>query len=580
MPQRVTASSPAQGFLGGDLQIDLLQVASPESQRNGTDYRRMLVGEIVDVPIASLLRAAGVTEQVTGDVSCHFRATSWDDLATLNGVAEIRVPRVAVRGASLKELSADVAVHDGAVEAEFVAHTCGGRAAGSLAADAVKLSRLSPDELADPSQLPFDLSASIDDIELAELWPVIGQQRQLRRLRGRGAAQIVRGDAERKQHALMRSNLQLRDLRWENVLWSSQISSEIIVRPDRLELRELTGPFCGGRVSARGQVSLDADRSGTFEASASRIALQTALAPIDRRGELATGRLSLQTRGRLGRRPSGHTQLSMDRGTAGPIAFSTVRIPIDWSVDPATQSAQWRTTNANIELGGGRVISNGKGRWSGRLDATLSTAARRVDLGRILRGTVRAGGGLVDGNLRLVAKRATNVNDVNGTFDATLRDANTLQIPVISDLATFLTTLPTSTSVADSKIEGRLGNGLVHLERVTVAAANAQILAEGTASLQGRLNLQVTARTDESGPADKLLELADSPLVMAAPTPIGMVAKANAALKDRVVHLRVGGTAARPVIRLEPGRQLGKEAIKFFMNQAIALRKKSDEQRL
>ena len=112
---------------------------------------------------------------------------------------------------------------------------------------------------------------------------------------------------------------------------------------------------------------------------------------------------------------------------------------------------------------------------------------------------------------------------------------------------------------------------------MTLAAANAQILAEGTATLQGRLNLQVMAKTDETGPADQLLKLANSPLLAAAPTPILIVAKANDALKDRVVHLRVGGTAARPMIRLEPGRQLGQEAIKFFMNQAIAFRNPSNE---
>ena len=150
-------------------------------------------------------------------------------------------------------------------------------------------------------------------------------------------------------------------------------------------------------------------------------------------------------------------------------------------------------------------------------------------------------------------------------------------MPVLSDMTKFLGSLPTTTSFDESKVKGRLGNGMVYLDRATMSAANwPQILVEGTATLNGRLNLQVMARTNESGPADKLLELADSPLLLAVPAPVALVAKANDALRDRVIHLRVGGTTARPTIRWEPTRQLSQEAIKFFMNQAIAFRSKSD----
>jgi len=299
--------------------------------------------------------------------------------------------------------------------------------------------------------------------------------------------------------------------------------------------------------------------------------------PIDRRGEFADGPVSLLVNGRLGGRPSGRALVSMDRGTVGPIALARLRVPVDWSLDLKAKSAQWRTTNAGVELGGGRVVTNAKGRWNGKLDLSMTASARRVDTGRLLAGRTSPGSGYLDGTFRLKAKRALAANDFTGTFDATLSDASSLQFPVVADLTKFLKTIPSTTSFDESRVQGRLGNGTVHLDRVTLAAANAQVLAEGTATLQGRLNLQVMAKTGQTGPADKLLEMADSPLLMAAPTPIGLVAKANMALKDRVVHLRIGGTAARPVIRLEPGRQIGQEAIKFFMNQAFAIRNQNDE---
>ena len=347
---------------------------------------------------------------------------------------------------------------------------------------------------------------------------------------------------------------------------------------DRLaELRRLSGTFAGGRINGRGSIAIDGSNNGSFQLSAARISLRKALLPIDRRGELANGLVSLRVNGRLGSRPSGRALVSMGRGAVGPVALAGLRVPIDWSLDPRAKTARWRTNNAGVELGGGRVVTNSEGRWNGKLDLTMTTSARRVDTGRILAGRTTAGSGYLDGTFRLRAKRALAADDLTGTFDATLSEASSLKLPVVSDLTKFLKTIPTTTAFDESRIQGRLGNGIVHLDRVTLAAANAQVLAEGTATLQGRLNLQVMAKTGETGPADKLLELADSPLLMAAPTPIGLVAKVNTALKDRVVHVRIGGTAARPVIRLEPGRQIGQEAVKFFMNQAIAFRNTNDE---
>ncbi len=65
---------------------------------------------------------------------------------------------------------------------------------------------------------------------------------------------------------------------------------------------------------------------------------------------------------------------------------------------------------------------------------------------------------------------------------------------------------------------------------------------DGTSTLEGRLNFDVTAITNQSGPADGLLSLADSPLMLAAPAPVTLLIKANEAMKDRVIHIHVGGT--------------------------------------
>ncbi len=60
--------------------------------------------------------------------------------------------------------------------------------------------------------------------------------------------------------------------------------------------------------------------------------------------------------------------------------------------------------------------------------------------------------------------------------------------------------------------------------------------------------------------------------MLAAPAPIALLAKANDALKNRVVHVQVSGTADRPTIRLQPGKQLSQEAVKFFISNSLGTR--------
>jgi hypothetical protein len=118
-------------------------------------------------------------------------------------------------------------------------------------------------------------------------------------------------------------------------------------------------------------------------------------------------------------------------------------------------------------------------------------------------------------------------------------------------------------------IKGHLANGVITLDQLNLMASNVRIVMDGTATLRGNLNLFVSAYTSETGPADRILDFANSPIMLAAPAPVAVVAKINDALKDRTIHVNVGGTLAQPLVRLQPGRQLQQEALRFLVNSSL-----------
>ncbi len=570
-PRTVRVASPPSGFLEGDL----LVTASLPAKRQGSGVPQ-IEGRLSGVPLPAIARLAGFSRRVDGLVSCEFTAVCWQDLNRLTVSAVAHSDHLTVQDTPIRNIEGRVNIESGMGRVELAATALDGLLSLEASSDIRQLAALSPEQWQDFGHLPVEGTAQFTDAKMHRAWPALGQQTSLRPLKGTVSVRVERGEAEYQAGTIAKADVVVRDLRWDNVLWSNQLRALMAFSPKLIEVYELSGPFARGRLAGRGKVTLDAAKNGTFELSAAHVALDRALAPIDRRGGIAKGLASLRVQGQLGRRPAGRALVSIDRGEVGPVEVASLRLPIDWSINPRSKTIQWRTTNAGLGLGGGRVVTNAHGRWNGKLDMSLVASARGVDTGRVLKSNGAKGGGFLDGTVRLTARRASQPQDLLGTFDATLSDAQSLQLPVLSEMTAFLGSLPTNTSFDESRIKGRLGNGIVHLDRVTLSAANARILVEGTATLKGRLDLEVMAKTNETGPADKLLELADSPLLLAAPAPVALVAKANDALKDRVIHLRVGGTTARPAVRLEPGRQLGQEAIKFFMNQTIAFGKRPD----
>jgi hypothetical protein len=91
------------------------------------------------------------------------------------------------------------------------------------------------------------------------------------------------------------------------------------------------------------------------------------------------------------------------------------------------------------------------------------------------------------------------------------------------------------------------------------------MVVEGTATLAGRLNLQVTSRTDDRSSIPGLgLLRAPAEGTM----PLSLLTEASILLANRVVRLRVTGSVHNPVIQVEPNRLLSEEAVRFFLRPA------------
>ena len=222
----------------------------------------------------------------------------------------------------------------------------------------------------------------------------------------------------------------------------------------------------------------------------------------------------------------------------------------------------------------GNIYFETEGSYSNGLSMNSAARLENIDTSRLISGK-SFGVGIVDGQVSMQAKRAASLNEVSGRYDISLSQTKALEMPVLDKLPQMVK-LPKMGANPRGEdggyLFGRISGGVIHLEEMALFQSNIQMLMNGTSTLDGRIAIDVSASTDQSGPIDDLIALADSPLMLAAPAPIALLAKANDALKNRVVHLHVSGTADRPTICLQPGKQLSQEAVKFFVKNSLGTR--------
>ena len=124
-----------------------------------------------------------------------------------------------------------------------------------------------------------------------------------------------------------------------------------------------------------------------------------------------------------------------------------------------------------------------------------------------------------------------------------------------------------ATTFNSGEVRARFGRGVVRFERFALVSSLAQLFIEGTVTLQGRLNLDVTANTGRLGinPAAPLVRLR---IPATGPMPVALLVQVTDYLSNRVIHLRVTGTVKSPTITVEPLSLLTEEAARFFLGRS------------
>jgi hypothetical protein len=163
-----------------------------------------------------------------------------------------------------------------------------------------------------------------------------------------------------------------------------------------------------------------------------------------------------------------------------------------------------------------------------------------------------------------------SLNDVQASIQGTLSEAEAFQLPVLGLLTPYLVPGQGATTFQTGEVKARLAGGVIRISELTMESPLVMLMLQGSVTVQGRLDLAVTARTTPLGGVNPtLVRVLLRQLPPVGPVPVGLLVQATELLSERTVYLRVGGTVKAPVVQVEPLRTLSEEATRFFLGRAL-----------
>jgi hypothetical protein len=282
------------------------------------------------------------------------------------------------------------------------------------------------------------------------------------------------------------------------------------------------------------------------------------------------GPVNITLRGTLDHEWAGSGEVTLLRGRVLGVDVVDWRVPLDFVIAPSRGAGQInvRDTAAQVALG----------RLTGRASLSFDSVNRLegivrfngVDLPTLLRQSTeqsQVGPGKITGRIDFAANDLRSINDLSATIEASLQQTQAMNYPVLQQIAPFLGPGQSSTSFRNGDLRARLDRGVIRVQRLTLSGSTLQLFVDGTVTLEGRLNLNVTANTGQLGYNPTFLRFLGVRIPAVGPIPVTVLLEATTYLSNRTIHLRVTGTLRSPVVQVEPVSLLSEEAVRFFINR-------------
>ncbi|MDQ3330545.1 MAG: AsmA-like C-terminal region-containing protein, partial [Planctomycetota bacterium] len=547
---RLTLADIAAGLGGGTL-------AGTAAVPLGDATAGSLDLNITDVALADFLELpARIDGVATGEIAATLSPVQADGERAATGTADLAIPALRVGRINAGDVTAQVSFTD----VMFRYDVAGTLFDGPLAAQGT----LSLD--------PSAREASAGSVSWTggNLARASAAYSDAPSLAGRVDARI---DYDLSAATKASGTIELSEVRQGTMLLTDRLAARLLWTDGELRFENTAGGYAGGSVLLSARLDLFDLTRGTIEVLLRRADAQRAVGWIPGLEPLE-GTLDLRLRGRLGQLWRWEGDAEVGRGTYGPLAFSSARVPLTIDADPFRGTVRIESRRASLRAAHGRGILNVSADVGLARRISIDATFNNLDAAEVLDGDGlgdRVAGGRVSGTLTLSSRDYRTIADLEGSLIASLAGSRAQNLPIIGSVFD-VARLPTGGggNIERGTIRVFFRRGVARVEELALAGSSFRLYADGTIAMASqRLALDVVTDTSPAR-VDRLLAGFLLRQLVDYATPIGWLERANRFISERALYLRVTGTIERPVVRVRPFEQLGQEGVRFFLNEIAA----------
>jgi len=349
------------------------------------------------------------------------------------------------------------------------------------------------------------------------------------------------------------------DVRWEDHLLTTRLQGEMVFDRKELVLQNVSASIAQGTAGGRLVLPREAGRQGHFRLSLDGANANELFAQWPSLAEHVQGTLDANVHGTLAQEWTGTADFSLQRGKILGVDVSDWRVPARWSLRAGDGQAQVDIRDSTAQVGQGRASAQASALWDHGLTMTGQVQFADVELKQALAGS-KWGRSRATGRLDFSGDHMHGVDDLKASLIATTKQTQAFEFPIFRPLAPVLGLAP-STTFQSGDIKARLAKSVVYVEQLTMAEGPLQLYTEGTMTLQGRVNLDVTANV---GKLTNIAAMLGMKLPALGPFGNDLLTKATSILSPKLVSAHVRGTFHEPRVEVVPLPQFTEQALRFF----------------
>ena len=384
-------------------------------------------------------------------------------------------------------------------------------------------------------------------------------------------------------------------LAYESKSITAKLGGNLAWSPESRSLTNLNGSIAGGQLTGSVALPVVRDEAGSarstaFDGTASRWAVSLTSFDLSRVVGFIDAARAESVRGTGTLAVQGTTGASGDVTATGRLAAASLRVgPTRSSLRlggvqlPFSLTYQAAADRAAVQLRGAQTtLSRGNVRGDAELavrtvttNPTLQLEAdlslRRVELSGLTASKPPVDG-RVSGRVTARASNLRRMNDLSGAVNLTLADPTAARGSFATALSPYLG--GSLTSFTSGRLDAVFANGTAGVRQATLSGPRLDVHATGRVGLNldsprgGQLDLDVLAATGRPEEGIGRSALVQRAITLAAPG-VGLLIAANEAMRDRIVHLRVGGTTKSPQVRVDTLATAKEAGLRFLLRSAV-----------